>query len=181
MFFNKLAESAFEIALKAISVFGHIGKVAKEITVTVKVKNLVEPNDPLRKLSLSAEKVWIDLFYDKKRCQMDGLPINATLDLLVSIVSDGKKLTVKVESPYLGDSTPSTEIGEAFKEFIQEANQIIDEGFGRDRSLTIDGVLGKEVKTKQVLKLSKFFEVRLSKVFFAIMVKKFVAEVSKNN
>ncbi len=180
MFFKKFVEAAFEIALKAFSAVGNLGKFAKELTVSVKVQNLVETKDPLRKLSLLAESTWIDLFDDKTRCQMDGFPINSKLDLIVSLVSAGDKLVVKVESPYLEDSNPSTEIGEAFKEFIEDANQIIDEGFGRDRSLTIDGSVSNDVKTKQVLKLNDFFEIRLSKLFFAVMVKKFVAEIGKS-
>ncbi|MFZ2151332.1 MAG: hypothetical protein WAZ12_01420 [Candidatus Absconditicoccaceae bacterium] len=179
MFFKKFVESAFEIALRAFSAVGHLGKVAKDLKVTVRINNLVETKDPLRKLSLLAESTWLDLLDDKKRCQLDGFPINTVPDILLTIKTVERGLSISVESEYLEKSEPKTEIGEAFREFIDDANEIIDEAFGRDRSLLIETEVASFAKTKQVLRLNEFFEVRISRMFFAVLVKKFVAEVSK--
>jgi hypothetical protein len=179
MFIKKFIEQAFEIALKAFSAVGHLGKVAKELKVTVRINNLVDTKDPLRRLSLLAESTWLDLLDDKKRCQLDGFPINVAPDILLTIKSKERGLSISVESEYLEKSDPKTEIGEAFQEFIEDANEIIDETFGRDRSLLIEGSVASLAKTNQVLRLSEFFETRISRMFFAVLVKKFVAEVSK--
>lgn len=179
MIFKKFVEAAFEIALKAFSAVGHLGQVAKELKVSVKVQNIVDTKDPLRKLSLLAESTWLDLLDDKKRCQLGDLSTNTVPDMLISISTVERGLLITVESPYLVTSEPKTEIAEAFAEFIEDANQIIDESFGRDRSLLIEKSVASDKKTKQVLRLNEFFEVRISKMFFAIMVKKFVAEVNK--
>ncbi|MEI7513667.1 MAG: hypothetical protein WCJ74_03555, partial [bacterium] len=88
-------------------------------------------------------------------------------------------LSISIESEYLEKSAPKTEIGEEFQEFIEDANEIIDETFGRDRSLLIESSVASLAKTKQVLRLSEFFETRIGRMFFAVLVKKFVAEVSK--
>ena len=179
MFVKKFVEAAFEIALKAFSAVGKLGEVAKNLKVTVKVQNLVETKDPLRTLSLLAEQTWLDLLDDKKRCQLDGFPINSKPDVMITITSVERGLSIKFESDYLDKEAPKTEIGESFKEFIDDANAIIDETFGRDRSLIIEKSVRSESKTKQILILNDFFEVRINKMFFAVLVKKFVAEVGK--
>lgn len=180
MFFKKFVEPAFEIALKAFSAVGHLGKVAKELKVSVKINNLVETKDPLRKLSLLAEQTWLDLFDDKKRCQLEGLPINAIPDILLTIESVERGLSIKFESEYMDKKDDSkSEIAESLKEFIDDANELIDQIFGRDRSLLIDKLIAEQPKTKQILHLNEFFETRMSKIFFAVLVKKFVAQVSK--
>lgn len=172
-------EITFEIALQAFSAVGTLGKVAKELKVSVKIQNMVETKDPLRKFSILAENTWLDLFDDKKRCQLKGFPINTTPDLLLTINSAGGKLSILTQSEYLKKTDPKTEISEAFKEFIDDANEIIDEIFNRDRSLIIDETIIASNKTKQVNELTEFFEHKISKLFFAVMVKKFIAEVSK--
>lgn len=180
MFFKKFVEPAFEIALKAFSAVGHLGKTAKDLKISVKINNLVETRDPLRKLSLLAEQTWLDLFDDKKRCQLEGLPINVAPDLLLTIERVERGLSIKAESEYLDKKdAPKSEIGESLKEFIDDANELIDEVFGRDRTLLIETNVSEKPKTKQILVLSEFFEQRISKIFFAVLVKKFVAEVSK--
>lgn len=179
MFIKKFVEQAFEIALKAFSAVGHLGNVAREIKVTVRINNLVETKDPLRKLSLLAESTWMELLDDKRRCQLDGFPINSVPDITLTITSLTKGLSIKFESEYLEKKEPQSEIGEAFQEFIDDANEIIDETFGRDRSLLIETEVSKFAKTKQVLRLNEFYETRISKMFFAVLVKKFVAEVTK--
>ena len=177
MFIKKFLEEAFEIALKALSKVGHIGQVAKDLKVTVKITNLVETKDPLRGLSILAESTWLDLFDDKKRCQLDGF--DTAPDILLTIKTVDRGLSIVLESEHLKQEAPKTEIGEAFKEFIADANEIIDETFGLDRSLLIENSIADATKTKQVLHLNEFFKVRISRMFFAVLVKKFVAEASK--
>ena len=179
MFIKKFIEQAFEFSLKALAGISNIGNTAKTLKVSVKVQNLVETNTPLRKLSILSENIWLDLLEDKKRCQLEGLAINAVPDLLITIKSTEKGLAIGIESKYFKKEDPESEIGKAFKEFIDDANEIIDETFGRDRSLVIEASVAEATKTKQMLKLNEFFETKINKMFFAVLVKKFVAEIGK--
>ena len=124
-----------------------------------------------------AEQTWLDLLEGKKRCQLEGLSEKSDITLIITSVEKG--ISVKFESDYLEKKAPKTELGEAFDDFMKEANVIIDETFGRDRSLVIEQELMSENKTQQTMKLHDFFEKKISKMIFAVEVKKFVAEVSK--
>lgn len=186
MKFKSLFEKAIETALKVLSIVGHCGQVAKDLKVTVKIQNQVETSDPLRHSSILAEKAWADLFEDKKRAQLKGFPVNVAADMLIIIKSaDGKtdvgQLSVSVESVYLKNVDPESDVAAAFKEILDTANEAIDEIFGRDRSLLIDGDSFMALsKTRQTLALNEFFEEKIEKLFLAVLAKKFVAQCNDN-
>lgn len=172
-------EAAFEMALKIFAAVANLGQVAKDLKVTVRLQNLVDTKDTSRPLSLLVEKTWLDLLDDKKRCQLDDFPINVQADLTIKIQPAEKGLCIQLESDYLKKEDLKTELGEAFQEFLDAANETIDEILHRDKSLTIDVSLAKKNKTKQVIELKDFFDNNINKALFAVLVKKFVAEVSK--
>lgn len=175
--FKKIKEQAFEIALKTFAAIGNLGQVARNLKVSVKVQNLVETQDDLRKLSILAERTWLELLAEKKRCQIDGFPINIEPDIIFTIKSVEKGLSISTKSKYLKKTTPTDEGNSTFQEFVDDANKIIDEVLGRDRSWIIEKTMVSEGKTRQVLTLTEFFEAKISKIFFAVLIKKFITEV----
>ncbi len=174
---KNLLEGAFEAILSGFSALGQFAGKAKEIKVSVKVNNLVERKDPLKQVSGYAENIFNDRFEEKKRCQLDG-PVN-TVDLQFTITASEGKLIFTVKSDYLQKNTAaSPEIKEAFEQFITDANEVIDELLGIHlHELSID--LNSMSKTHQFIKLNQFFEEKLSRIFFAVLVKKFITEISK--
>ncbi|MEI6426441.1 MAG: hypothetical protein WCO66_03750 [Candidatus Absconditabacteria bacterium] len=179
---KSLFGKAIEVTLKALSIVGHCGQVAKDLKVTVRIQNQVETNDMLRHSAILAEKAWTDLFEDKKRAQLKGFPVNVAADLLITIKCvDGKtdvgQLSVSIESVYLTNVDPESDVAAALKEILEMANEAIDEVFSRDRSLLIDGNSFMNLsRTKQTLELNDFFEEKIEKLFLAVLVKKFVAQ-----
>jgi hypothetical protein len=179
--FKKFAEESFERMLKVFSGIANWAETAKNLKVSVKIQNLVETKSPVRKLTILAENTWVDLFDDKKRCRMEGIPVNVAPDLLISITETDGNLEIKVESEYLVAQEKS-EVAEVFEDFIETANKILDEVFGRERkSLTINGSLATASKTKQILELSEFFEEKLERAFFAVLTKKFAVQAKKKS
>lgn len=174
---KKAKEGTFEIVLKGLTGANRFTGTAKKLKVSVLVNNAVEKKDPNRALSLLATRTWLDLFAEKKRCQLNG-PINTNDLILTLCVVDGK-ITVTVQSEYLKGEGPKSEIASAFQEFLDNANAVIDDIFSRDRSLTLDEKISSFSKTKQVNELTDFFEHKLSKIFFAVLVRKFATEISK--
>ena len=175
--FKKLKEQAFEIALKTFAAIGNLGKAARDLKVRVKVQNLVETHDDLRKLSILAEKTWLELFAEKKRCQVGGFPINTEVDIIFTIKSVEKGLSIEVQSKYIKKETSTEEGNSTFTEFVDDANKIIDEVLGRDRSMIIEKSIISQGKNRQIIILNEFFKKKLSRIFFAVLVKKFTTEV----
>jgi len=174
--FKKLKEQAFEIALKTFAAIGNLGKAARDLKVSVKIQNLVETQDDMRKLSLLAEKTWLELFTEKKRCQVTGFPINAE-DLIFTIKSVEKGISLEVQSKYIKKETSTDEGNSTFTEFVDDANKTIDEVLGRDRSMIIEKSIISQGKNRQIIILNEFFKKKLSRIFFAVLVKKFTTEV----
>lgn len=174
--FKKLKEQAFEIALKTFAAIGNLGKAARDLKVSVKIQNLVETQDDMRKLSLLVEKTWLELFTEKKRCQITGFPINVEVDLIFTIKSVEKGLSIEVQSKYIKKET-STDEGSIFTEFVDDANKIIDEVLGRDRSMIIEKSIISQGKNRQIIILNEFFKKKISRIFFAVLVKKITTEV----
>lgn len=176
---KKAKEGTFEIVLKGLTGANRFTGVAKKLKISVLINNAVEKKDPNRAIALLATRTWGDLFAEKKRCQLNG-PIN-TNDLVFTIAVVDGKVTVTVQSDYLLSEAegPKSDIAIAFQEFIDNANAVIDDILTRDRSLTLDEAIASFTKTKQVNQLTDFFEQKLSKVFFAVLVRKFATEISK--
>ena len=167
------------MALKIFASVANLGQIARDLKITVRIQNLVDTKDRFRPLSLLVEKTWIDIMDDKNRCQLDGFPVNVQADLTIKIQSAENGLCIELESEYLQKGDPKTELGEAFQEFLDEANEFIDEITHREKSLIIEASLANKNKTKQVIELKDFFDNNINKALFAVLVKKFVAEVSK--
>lgn len=176
-FVKKAKDATFDLALSALKGVNKVSSAAKKLKISVRINNAVAKKDPHRKVALLAEKVWTDLFSEKNHCNLNG-PINTT-DLVITLQVVDKKLCISAESEYLIKSDPTGEVSIAFKEFVDAANEVIDEVSGRDRSLNVDESLSGYNNTKQVNVLTSFFNNKIEKIFFAVKVKKFVAEISK--
>lgn len=170
-------ENAFETMLSGISSVGQFAQVAKDLEVSVKISNIVDSNDPQRNVSFLAETTWRDLLQDQKRCKLDG-PVN-TQDLLFIISSDGNNLSVTVKSSYLEKEDPKSDAGKAFKEFLDSTANMVDEIFNRDHSLSLEK-LSLLNKTKQTGALIDFYNEKLRKIFFSVLVRKFTTEAYKD-
>lgn len=175
--YRKAKDTAFDLALSALTGISKVSTAAKKLKVSVRINNAVKAGDTNRKVALLAQKTWTDLLSEKATCKLDGA-INTT-DLVITIQVVDKKLCISAESEYLKKSDPTGEVSIAFKEFIDSANEVVDEITGRDRSLNLDESLGTYNNTKQVNTLTSFFNNKIDKIFFAVKVKKFVAEVGK--
>jgi len=175
--FKKIGEKAFEAMLAVFAGVSNFTQAAKDLKVSVKIDNTVDPEDSNSKVAVLAKDTWTDLFAEKKRCQLDGA-IN-TPDLTFAIAAKDGKLTVVVQSAYLEKTNPETELGKAFKQFIEDANETIDHIFDRDRSLNLDEKIASASPTMQVHQLSEFFEDKLEKIFFSVLVHKFSTLISK--
>lgn len=168
----------FEIFLKALASGQDMVTTAKELCISVKVKNLVDPNNRLYELSDLAFTTWIALIAVKKRCELD--PIPSVPEVLVVIKSAEGNLIIEIESPYLEKlKTLPAEIQEDFGHFIQEANSIVDEFMTMEEPLTIDGELDTKNLTVKVHKIVDFFDTKINKAFSAVLINKFFAEACK--
>jgi len=178
-FLKGLIEDAFELLLKTLSSIGKITDAARDIKVSVKVQHLIDDGHHLRSIADKAKETWEHLFAEKSRCQLEGQPINIPSDITFTICEKDGKLMVTVESQYLEEKEVKSELREAVKDFVEETNEFLDDLLDRDRSLTIDPELISKTSTRQVHDLSEFFDKKLRKIFFAVLVRKFVAEISK--
>ncbi|MEI6672145.1 MAG: hypothetical protein WCL02_02015 [bacterium] len=182
MFFKKIKnlgtsviEGAFELALSTFGFMSKFTQTAQNLKVTVKVESTVDVADGRKKIATLALKTFKDLFTDKKRCDTKG-PINIH-DLLFTICIQNEKITVIATSQYIDNAGPKGEIGDVFRDFIEYANEVIEEKY---TAFTIDHEeLLSLNDTQRVHVLSEMFESKLRKVFFAVLVKKFIAEVGK--
>ena len=178
MFIKNFLEQTFEVTLKALSKINNLGKVSEELKVSVALENTVETSNPLRKLSLLAEKTWIDLLSEKKRFELSQPNKENSANIVISITSSQEGLCIKTKSIYFIKTDPTSDVGKAFKEFIDGANETINETFGKKKELIIKNELSEKSKTKQILELTKFFEEKIRKILFAVLIKKFSDEVS---
>jgi hypothetical protein len=177
--FKKLFEEAFELLLKTLSSVGKITDAARDIKVSVRIQNLIEDDHKFKPLADKAKQTWTNLLEEKSRCQLEGLAVNVPADLTFTICEEDGDLVVKIDSQYLQEKEAQGEFGQVLKEFIEETNKFLDELLNRNRSLTIDVDLASANETKQVYKLCDFFQDKLRKVFFSVLVRKFISEVGK--
>lgn len=178
-FLKNLREEAFEFFLKTLSSVGKITDAAKDIKVSVKIQNLIDNGHHFKNLSDKSKETWEHLFSERSRCQLEGQPANLPSDITFTICEEAGKLIVKVESQYLEEKEVKSEFRQALEEFAEESKEFLDELLDRDRSLTIDETLVSVNSTKKVQGLSEFFDKKLRKIFFAVLVRKFIAEINK--
>lgn len=178
-FFKNLREETFEFFLKTLSSVGKITDAARDIKVSIKVQHLIEDGHHLKSIADKAKETWENLFSERSRCQLESQPVNLASDLTFTICEEAGKLVVKVESQYLEEKEVKSEFRQAMEEFVEETNEFLDDLLDRDRSLTIDETLVSSNSTKQVQALSDFFDKKLRKIFFAVLVRKFIAEINK--
>jgi len=169
---DAITDAIYDKILEGLDATNDFVKKAKEMKVAVKINNLVETTDLLRQTSLLIEQTWIDLFYENKKCQMDGA-INAP-DLLLVICSKDGKLVVEVKSEYLQKEEPTTESQKEAKAIFEKVNKTIDELLARGSVLEIEDLIPM-TKTRKIQTLVDLYEKKLSKFVFIVWVKKVVA------
>jgi len=179
----KLLQKTFESVLAILSAVGNLAKKAKDLSVTVKIKNAVDTSSDKRNFALLAEKTWLDLMENNQRCQLRGLPVNIPADISFTIMlNENGNLTVKVESDYI-TQTPEKEDKTKFtatlKELMDDVNQVFQELLKKDRSLDLDPNYLEKNKTNQINYLSEFFQDKLNSIIYAVLCKKFIQSFKK--